>query len=102
MNEEVEQCLGVKLEEDSSTKNELCNVKVPVEHKIVSKSIEEKDNKEMNDLCQIITEKLKFLSEGREIVSAVQTMQIQLQVSSYFLQEIIYSNLLYYYEKFTI
>lgn len=70
-----------KTEEKLSSKDESCDSEVSAENKIVSNVAEEKANEEMNDLSQIITEKLKFLSEGRESVSAVQTMQIQLQVS---------------------
>lgn len=70
-----------KTEEKLSSKDESCDSEVSTENRIVSNVAEEKANEEMNDLSQIITEKLKFLSEGRESVSAVQTMQIQLQVS---------------------
>lgn len=77
---ETEQCIGIKTEEKLNLKDESCDSEVSAEHKI-SNIVEEKANEEMNDLSQIITEKLKFLSEGRENVSAVQTMQIQLQVS---------------------
>lgn len=80
---ETEQSIGIKTEEKLNLKDESCDSEVSAEHKIVSNVVEEKANEEMNDLSQIITEKLKFLSEGRESVSAVQTMQIQLQVSIY-------------------
>lgn len=80
---EIEQCV-IKTEEKLSSKDESCDSEVSAEHKIASSAVEEKANEEMNDLSQIITEKLKFLSEGRESVSAVQTMQIQLQVSIHF------------------
>ncbi|XP_039305043.1 formin-binding protein 4 isoform X2 [Solenopsis invicta] len=79
---EIEQCVNIKTEEKLSTKNESCDSEISAEHKIESSVVEEKANEEMNDLSQIITEKLKFLSEGRESVSAVQTMQIQLQTLS--------------------
>ncbi|XP_070150243.1 formin-binding protein 4 isoform X2 [Polyergus mexicanus] len=82
--EEAEQCVSVKTEEKLDSKDESCDSEVLVEDKTAPNTVEEKDNdkKEMNDLSQIITEKLKFLSEGRESVSAVQTMQIQLQTLS--------------------
>ncbi|XP_050450317.1 formin-binding protein 4-like isoform X2 [Cataglyphis hispanica] len=82
--EETEQCISVKIEEKLDSKDESCDSEVLAEDKTVPNTVEEKDNdkKEMNDLSQIITEKLKFLSEGRESVSAVQTMQIQLQTLS--------------------
>lgn len=80
---ETEQCIGTKTEEKLNLKDESCDSEISTEHKIVTNVVEEKANEEMNDLSQIITEKLKFLSEGRENVSAVQTMQIQLQVSLY-------------------
>ncbi|XP_072756609.1 uncharacterized protein [Anoplolepis gracilipes] len=83
--EETEQCDGVKTEEKLDSKDESCDSEVLAEDKRVSNAVEEKDKndkKEMNDLSQIITEKLKFLSEGRENVYAVQTMQIQLQTLS--------------------
>ncbi|XP_032677358.1 formin-binding protein 4-like isoform X3 [Odontomachus brunneus] len=80
--EQTEQCISVKPEEKLSSKEESCDSEVPVEHKTASNPVEERTNDEMNDLSQIITEKLKFLSEGRESVSAVQTMQIQLQTLS--------------------
>jgi len=83
--EETEQCVNVKSDEKLDSKEESCDSEVSTERKTASNVVEEKDNTEMNDLSQIITEKLKFLSEGRENVSAVQTMQIQLQVSTYFL-----------------
>lgn len=83
--EETEQCVSVKSDEKLDSKEESCDSEVSAERKTASNVVEEKDNTEMNDLSQIITEKLKFLSEGRESVSAVQTMQIQLQVSTYFL-----------------
>lgn len=83
--EETEQCVSVKSDEKLDSKEESCDSEVSTERKTASNVVEEKDNTEMNDLSQIITEKLKFLSEGRESVSAVQTMQIQLQVSTYFL-----------------
>ncbi|XP_011696542.1 PREDICTED: formin-binding protein 4-like isoform X2 [Wasmannia auropunctata] len=79
---EAEQCVSIKTEEKLSLKDESCDSEVSVEHKTVSNVVEEKVSEEMNDLSQIITEKLKFLSEGRESVSAVQTMQIQLQTLS--------------------
>ncbi|KAL6438012.1 hypothetical protein ACFW04_004351 [Cataglyphis niger] len=82
--EETEQCISVKIEEKLDSKDESCDSEVLTEDKTVPNTVEEKDNdkKEMIDLSQIITEKLKFLSEGRESVSAVQTMQIQLQTLS--------------------
>lgn len=80
---ETEQCIDIKTEEKLNLKDESCDSEISAEHKIVSNMVEEKANEEMNDLSQIITEKLKFLSEGRESISAVQTMQIQLQVSIY-------------------
>lgn len=93
--EETEQSISVKIEEKLDSKDESCDSEVLAEDKTAPNAVEERDNdkKEMNDLSQIITEKLKFLSEGRESVSAVQTMQIQLQVSIFF-QEYIYE---YYY-----
>lgn len=81
IHEETEQCISTKSEEKLSSKEESCDSEVSVEHKTVPNPIEERTNEEMSELSQIITEKLKFLSEGRESVSAVQTMQIQLQVS---------------------
>lgn len=80
---ETEQCISIKTEEKLNLKDESCDSEISAEHKIASNVVEEKVNEEMNDLSQIITEKLKFLSEGRESVSAVQTMQIQLQVGIY-------------------
>ncbi|XP_029160362.1 formin-binding protein 4-like isoform X2 [Nylanderia fulva] len=82
--EETEQCVSAKTEEKLDSKDESCDSEIFTEDKPVSNTIEERENdkKEMNDLSQIITEKLKFLSEGRESVSAVQTMQIQLQTLS--------------------
>lgn len=82
--EETEQCTGIKTEEKFNLKDESCDSEVSAEHKTVSNIADEKANEEVNDLSQIITEKLKFLSEGRENVSAVRTMQIQLQVSIHF------------------
>lgn len=80
--EETEQCTGIKTEEKFNLKDESCDsAEVSAEHKTVSNIGDEKTNEGVNDLSQIITEKLKFLSEGRENVSAVRTMQIQLQVS---------------------
>ncbi|XP_018371537.1 PREDICTED: formin-binding protein 4-like isoform X1 [Trachymyrmex cornetzi] len=79
---EIEQCISIKTEEKISSKEEVCDSEVPVEYKIISNVTGEKANEELNNLSQIITEKLKFLSEGRENVSAVQTMQIQLQTLS--------------------
>lgn len=86
MHEETEQCSSVNIDEKLDPKDESCDSEVLAEDKTIINTIEERDNdkKEMNDLSQIITEKLKFLSEGRESVSAVQTMQIQLQVRFYF------------------
>lgn len=81
---EVEQGVSIKTEEKLNSKDESCDSEASAEHKTVSSVVEEKANEEMNDLSQIIAEKLKFLSEGREGVSAVQTMQIQLQVSMHF------------------
>lgn len=76
--------MSANTEEKPGSKDELCDsAEVPAEHNKAADA-EEKDNGEMAELSQIITEKLKFLSEGRESVSAVQTMQIQLQVSTYF------------------
>ncbi|KYN02370.1 PREDICTED: formin-binding protein 4-like [Cyphomyrmex costatus] len=77
-----EQCISIKTEEKINSKDELCDLEVPTEHKTISNIEGEKANEELNNLSQIITEKLKFLSEGRETVSAVQTMQIQLQTLS--------------------
>lgn len=77
--EETEQCVSVKPESKVDSKDESCDSQVSAEHK-VSNPVEEKDNGEMHELSQTITEKLRFLSEGRDSVSAVQTMQIQLQV----------------------
>jgi len=82
VHKEMEQC--VSTEEKLSLKDDSCDSEISTEHKTVLNVVEEKANEEMNDLSQIITEKLKFLSEGRENVSAVQTMQIQLQVSIYY------------------
>jgi hypothetical protein len=79
--EEIEQHANIKPEEKLDFKDELCEQEIPAEQKAKSAATEEKDNGELNDLSLIIGEKLKFLSEGRESVSAVQTMQIQLQVS---------------------
>lgn len=79
--EETEQCVSAKPEEKLGSKEESCDSEAS-EHKTVSNPVEERTNEEMNDLSQVITEKLRFLSEGRESVSAVQTMQIQLQVST--------------------
>ncbi|XP_011864737.1 PREDICTED: formin-binding protein 4-like [Vollenhovia emeryi] len=79
---ETEQCVSIKTEDKLNVKDESCDSEASVEHKTVLNVVEEKANEEMNDLSQIITEKLKFLSEGRESVSAVQTMQIQLQTLS--------------------
>lgn len=78
--EATEQCISAKPEEKLASKEESCDSEVAAEHK-TSDPVEERTNEEVNDLLQIITEKLKFLSEARESVSAVQTMQIQLQVS---------------------
>lgn len=78
--EETEQCVSAKPENKLGSKDESCDSEVLAEHTAVSNPVEEKDNVEMHDLSQTITEKLKFLSEGRESISAVQTMQIQLQV----------------------
>lgn len=83
VHKEIDQCISVKTEEKLNLKDESCDSEVSTEYKTVP-NVEEKANEEMNDLSQIITEKLKFLSEGRENVSAVQTMQIQLQVSIHF------------------
>jgi len=83
VHKEMEQCVSIKTEEKLSLKDDSCDSEISTEHKTVLNVVEEKAE-EMNDLSQIITEKLKFLSEGRENVSAVQTMQIQLQVSIYF------------------
>ncbi|XP_067203189.1 formin-binding protein 4-like isoform X2 [Linepithema humile] len=80
--EETEQCVSVKSDEKLDSKEESCDSEVSTERKTASNVEEEKDNTEVNDLSQIITEKLKFLSEGRESVSAVPTMQIQLQTLS--------------------
>ncbi|XP_011269281.2 uncharacterized protein LOC105259194 [Camponotus floridanus] len=85
MHKETEQCSSIKTDEKLDSKDESCDSEVLAEDKTsITNTIEEKDNdkREMNDLSQIITEKLKFLSEGRESVSAVQTMQIQLQTLS--------------------
>jgi len=79
--EETEQGANAITEEKLDFKDESCEQEIPAEQKAKSVAIEEKDNAELNDLSLIIGEKLKFLSEGRESVSAVQTMQIQLQVS---------------------
>jgi len=95
---EIEQCISIKTEEKISLKIEDCDSEVPVEHKTISNVVGEKANEELNNLSQIITEKLKFLSEGRESVSAVQTMQIQLQVSAHFY--IFYYLFLLYYTVF--
>ncbi|XP_011648359.1 formin-binding protein 4-like isoform X2 [Pogonomyrmex barbatus] len=78
---EVEQSDNIKTEEKLDSKDESCDSEISIEHKI-SNTIEEKKKEEINDLSQVITEKLKFLSEGRENVSAVHTMQIQLQTLS--------------------
>lgn len=85
VHEETEQCVSVNSDEKLDSKEESCDSEVSIERKTASNVVEEKDNTEMNDLSQIITEKLKFLSEGRESVSAVQTMQIQLQVSIFYI-----------------
>ncbi|XP_071641339.1 uncharacterized protein [Temnothorax longispinosus] len=82
VHKETEQCISINTEEKFNLKDESCDSEISAEHKTVSNIIEEKANEEMNDLSQIITEKLRFLSEGRESVSAVQTMQIQLQTLS--------------------
>jgi len=79
--EEIEQRANIKPEEKLDLKNEPCEQEIPAEQKVKPAATEEKDNGELNNLSLIIGEKLKFLSEGRESVSAVQTMQIQLQVS---------------------
>ncbi|KAL0110406.1 hypothetical protein PUN28_013797 [Cardiocondyla obscurior] len=73
---------SVKIEDKLNLKDESCDSEVSADYKTMSSVVEEKTNEEMNNLSQIITEKLKFLSEGRESVSAVQTMQIQLQTLS--------------------
>lgn len=44
------------------------------------KSIPAAENKEFKYLTEMISEKLKFLSEGCQMASAVQIMAIQLQV----------------------
>ncbi|XP_011347934.1 formin-binding protein 4 isoform X2 [Ooceraea biroi] len=80
--EETKQCTSVKPEDKPDSKAESCEQEVPVEQSAGPTAAEERDNGELNDLAQIIGEKLKFLSEGRESVSAVQTMQIQLQTLS--------------------
>ncbi|XP_014469072.1 PREDICTED: formin-binding protein 4-like [Dinoponera quadriceps] len=80
--EETEQCISAKPEEKLGSREESCDTEVPAEHKTAANPAEERTNEEMNDLSQIIMEKLKFLSEGRGSVSAVQTMQIQLQTLS--------------------
>ncbi|XP_019699913.1 formin-binding protein 4 isoform X2 [Harpegnathos saltator] len=82
IHEETEQNISDKPEEKLGLKEESSDSEVPTEYKITSNVIEERVNEEMNNLSQIITEKLKFLSEGRDSVSAVQTMQIQLQTLS--------------------
>ncbi|XP_036146449.1 formin-binding protein 4 isoform X2 [Monomorium pharaonis] len=79
---EVDQSISIKTEEKLNSKDESSDSEVSAEPKIALSVVKEKGNEEMNDLSQVITEKLKFLSEGRENVSAVQTMQIQLQTLS--------------------
>lgn len=83
--EGTEQCISAKPEDKLASKEQSYDSEVSAEQKTASNPAEERTNEEMNDLSQIITEKLKFLSEGRESVSAVQTMQIQLQVSHSFI-----------------
>lgn len=92
---ETEQCVGAVSEEKLGSKDELCDTESPAEPKPAD--AEEKDNEEMTELSQIVTEKLKFLSEGRESVSAVQTMQIQLQVRIYLQLRFIISHNLFFY-----
>lgn len=52
---------------------------------ITAKETEAEDNKELKEFTDIVMEKIKFLSEGSQNLSAIQIMVIQLQVRTVYI-----------------